>query len=70
MRKNAILLLFIVARLSAQAQTVPSIVGAGKAIDPYHYTIVKKADYSKASVSAPAGQPGWGRGNESRRQCI
>jgi gamma-glutamyltranspeptidase/glutathione hydrolase len=39
-------------------------VGAGKAIDPYKYTIVKKADYSKASVSSahPLASHGWGGG--------
>lgn len=52
MRKPILLSLFAIAFVVAQAQTVPSIVGAGKAIDPYHYTIVKKADYSKASVSS------------------
>ncbi|MEO8172628.1 MAG: gamma-glutamyltransferase [Sediminibacterium sp.] len=52
MRKNALFVLAIGCQLVLQAQPVTSIVGAGKAIDPYKYTIVKKADYSKASVSS------------------
>ncbi len=52
MRKTAILLLAIGSHFAVQAQSVPSIVGPGKAIDPYHYTIVKKADFEKASVSS------------------
>ncbi len=35
----------------AMAQSVPSIVGPGKAIDPYNYTIVKKGEFSQAAVS-------------------
>ncbi|MES2373566.1 MAG: gamma-glutamyltransferase [Bacteroidota bacterium] len=52
MRKYALFALAISSQLLVQAQTVTSIVGARKAIDPYKYTIVKKADYSKASVSS------------------
>ena len=33
------------------AQSVPSIVGPGKAIDPYKYSIVKKGEFSQAAVS-------------------
>jgi gamma-glutamyltranspeptidase/glutathione hydrolase len=52
MRKHALFVLAIGSQLLVQAQPVASIVGAGKAIDPYKYTIVKKAEYSKASVSS------------------
>ena len=38
--------------VSIAGQTVPSIVGKGKAIDPYDYSIVKKASYQKAAVSS------------------
>ena len=37
---------------SVAAQTVPSLVGKGKAVDPYKYTIVKKAGYQRAAVSS------------------
>jgi gamma-glutamyltranspeptidase/glutathione hydrolase len=52
MRKYALFVLAIGSQLLVQAQPVASIVGAGKAVDPYKYSIVKKADYSKASVSS------------------
>ncbi|MBW0160938.1 MAG: gamma-glutamyltransferase [Sediminibacterium sp. Gen4] len=35
-----------------QAQKVVSVVGPGKAINPYKYSIVKKATYAKAAVSS------------------
>ncbi len=34
------------------AQSVRSIVGPGKPVNPYHYTIVKKGEFSNASVSS------------------
>ncbi len=52
MRKNATFLLAICCQTALQAQPVTSIVGPGKTINPYKYSIVKKADYSKASVSS------------------
>jgi gamma-glutamyltranspeptidase/glutathione hydrolase len=52
MRKYALFVLAIGSQLLVQAQPVTSIVGAGKAIDPYKYAIVKKGEYSKASVSS------------------
>ncbi len=52
MRKMIIVVLLFSANLLATAQKIPSIVGAGKAIDPYKYTVVKKGDFSKASVSS------------------
>ncbi len=52
MRKIVVLLLAIGCMQFLTAQPVPSIVGAGKSIDPYKYSIVKKADFSTASVSS------------------
>ena len=52
MRKTYLLLLALCGGLLVFAQKVPSIVGAGKSIDPYRYSIVKKAIYRKASVSS------------------
>jgi len=52
MRKSALLLLAIICQYALPAQTVPSIIGPGKAVDPYKYSIVKKGDFSKASVSS------------------
>ncbi len=43
---------FLLISVSIAAQAVPSIVGKGKAIDPYHYSSVKKANYQKAAVSS------------------
>jgi gamma-glutamyltranspeptidase/glutathione hydrolase len=39
-------------QFTLNAQSVRSIVGPGKAINPYHYTIVKKGNFSKASVGS------------------
>lgn len=52
MRKNILFLLAIGCQLLLQAQPVASIVGPGKAINPYKYTIVKKAAFNKASVGS------------------
>lgn len=52
MRKAYVLLLVLGGGQFLFAQKVPSIVGAGKSIDPYKYSIVKKAIYRKASVSS------------------
>ena len=52
MRKITVLLVIIFSYQLSSAQSVASIVGAGKMIDPYHYTIVKKGEFSKASVSS------------------
>jgi gamma-glutamyltranspeptidase/glutathione hydrolase len=49
MRKYAFLFLACCCQYIVQAQP---IVGPGRAVDPYKYTIVKKADFSKASVSS------------------
>ncbi len=52
MRKMAFCLLVCCSQYNLPAQSVPSIVGAGKSIDPYKYSIVKKGDFAKASVSS------------------
>nr|WP_294992609.1 gamma-glutamyltransferase [uncultured Sediminibacterium sp.] len=52
MKKWWIIPLIGCASLSVSAQNIPSIVGKGKAIDPYKYSIVKKANYQKAAVSS------------------
>jgi gamma-glutamyltranspeptidase/glutathione hydrolase len=52
MRKIGILMLAMIGQQWLPAQKTASIVGPGKAIDPYNYTIVKKGDFSKASVSS------------------
>ncbi|MES2332232.1 MAG: gamma-glutamyltransferase [Bacteroidota bacterium] len=52
MRKNLLFILAIGCQVLLHAQPVASIVGPGKAIDPYKYTIVKKGEFSKASVSS------------------
>ncbi|NCI46906.1 gamma-glutamyltransferase [Sediminibacterium soli] len=52
MRKSFILLLVLAGQQTLYAQKIPSIVGPGKAINPYRYSIVKKADYRNASVSS------------------
>lgn len=52
MRKTTILLLALYSQFPVSAQSVKSIVGPGKEINPFKYSIVKKADFSKASVSS------------------
>lgn len=52
MRKMTICLLACCSQYVVTAQSVPSIVGAGKAINPYQYSIVKKGNFTKASVSS------------------
>lgn len=52
MRKYVLLLVTVCSQFMALSQSIPTIVGPGKAIDPYKYVTVKKADYSKASVSS------------------
>lgn len=49
MKKVFILVFFITTSFSVFAQ---SIVGAGKAVDPYHYSSVKSVTYSKAAVAS------------------
>ncbi len=51
--KNCLFLpIILLISLSLSAQQIPSVVGKGKAIDPYKYTTVKKASYQKAAVSS------------------
>ncbi len=50
MKKIIILSAFICIQIFVIAQT-KSIVGAGKEIDPYHYSIVKSQTFNKASVA-------------------
>ncbi|MES2005347.1 MAG: gamma-glutamyltransferase [Bacteroidota bacterium] len=52
MRKIVTVLLALVGQYTLQAQGTASIVGTGKQVDPYKYSIVKKGDFSKASVSS------------------
>lgn len=52
MRKIVFLLLAAGSQFVLQAQPVASIVGPGKPINPFKYTIVKKADFGKAAVSS------------------
>ncbi|TAJ55933.1 MAG: gamma-glutamyltransferase [Chitinophagaceae bacterium] len=52
MRNIIICVLAWGSHFTLNAQSVRSIVGAGKAINPYHYTVVKKGDFSKASVGS------------------
>lgn len=52
MRKMIILLMAMGCHQLLTAQPVAPIVGAGKTIDPYKYSIVKKGDFDKAAVSS------------------
>ena len=52
MKKCILFLLVITSQQMLIAQKTASIVGAGKEINPYKYSIVKKADFSKAAVSS------------------
>lgn len=52
MRKVIICVLALGSQFALHAQSVRSIVGPGKAINPYRYTVVKKGDFSKASVGS------------------
>ncbi len=52
MRKIGLYLLVMVFQQTLYAQRTVSMVGPGKTIDPYKYSIVKKANFSKASVSS------------------
>ncbi len=52
MRKFGIFATILCCQLMVHAQKTMSIVGPQKKINPYKYSIVKKADYAKASVSS------------------
>lgn len=52
MRKIVILLLVLGSMASINAQRIPTIVGPGKPVNPYHYSIIKKGEFRNASVSS------------------
>jgi gamma-glutamyltranspeptidase/glutathione hydrolase len=52
MRKILLLALAFGSQQEIFAQKPAALVGPGKKIDPYHYSVLKKADFSKASVSS------------------
>lgn len=52
MKTSLLSVAFIFLLSSIQAQKVVSVVGPGKAINPYKYSITKKASYAKAAVSS------------------
>ena len=52
MRKTVFFILVLCNQFVSEAQSVASIVGAGKTVDPYKYTIVKKGKFSKYAVSS------------------
>jgi gamma-glutamyltranspeptidase/glutathione hydrolase len=51
MKKVIVFILFLITA-GADAQQPASIVGAGKTVDPYHYTSVKSVTFSKAVVAS------------------
>lgn len=52
MRKVVLFLCVSGSLFTLKGQSVRSIVGPGKPVNPYHYSIVKKGEFSKASVSS------------------
>lgn len=52
MRKYFLVLAFTSTGFQIFAQSVPSIVGPDKAINPYQYTVVKRANFKQAAVSS------------------
>ena len=52
MRKIVFFILVLCNQFVSDAQSVPSIVGSGKTVDPYKYAIVKKGEFSKCAVSS------------------
>lgn len=52
MKTSLLSFVFLFLLSGIQAQKVVSVVGPGKAINPYKYSIVKKATYAKAAVSS------------------
>jgi len=52
MRKYFIVLAFSSLSFQIFGQSVPSIVGPDKAINPYQYTVVKRANFKQAAVSS------------------
>ncbi len=52
MRKYFLVLAFTSLGFQIFGQSVPSIVGPDKAINPYQYTVVKRANFKQAAVSS------------------
>ena len=52
MRKISLLLVLLPLIFFADAQTVPSIIGPDKMVDPWHYTSVKSLTFDKACVAS------------------
>lgn len=52
MKTSVLSFVFLLTVVGSQAQKIVSVVGPGKAINPYKYTITKKANYSRAAVSS------------------
>lgn len=52
MKTSVLSFVFLLTVVGSQAQKIVSVVGTGKAINPYKYTITKKANYSRAAVSS------------------
>lgn len=52
MKTSVLSFAFLLLVVGSQAQKIVSVVGPGKAIHPYKYTITKKANYSRAAVSS------------------
>lgn len=52
MKTSLLSFVFLFLLSGIQAQKVVSVVGPGKAVNPYKYSIVKKATYTKAAVSS------------------
>lgn len=52
MKTSVLSFVFLLTALGSQAQKIVSVVGPGKAINPYKYTITKKANYTRAAVSS------------------
>ena len=52
MKKTTVICLLLVWQLSGLGQTNDKIVGEGKIVDPYHYSIVKSKVFDHASVAS------------------
>ncbi|MEN9599413.1 MAG: gamma-glutamyltransferase [Bacteroidota bacterium] len=52
MRKSILSLCVVAFGIHVHAQSNFSFVGAGKEVDPFHYTVVKRAEFKQAAVSS------------------
>ncbi|MBX9733622.1 MAG: gamma-glutamyltransferase, partial [Chitinophagaceae bacterium] len=52
MQKSILTIAAITFVIQVLAQSSFSFVGAGKEVDPYHYTVVKRAEFKQAAVSS------------------